>query len=79
MKTIDTHHIGGFIMNTIKPLIEELDQLLGKCQYLKLDNEDISFLILHTVDFELKKVVLQLITWIILGVCGCLTTYFILH
>lgn len=76
---IDTHHIGGFIQNTVKPLVEELDKLLGKCEHLKITKEEITKLLNTVIVLEVFKVAAQSITWIFLGTCGFLTAYIILH
>ena len=73
-----THHIGAFILNTIKPLIEELDKLLGKCKHLKLGKEDIEQMLFKVIWLELNKVRWYCLTYLALGVMLCLTMYFIL-
>lgn len=76
---IDTHHLGGFIQNTIKPLIEEVDSILNKCKNLKLKKKEIEYLIFKSIELEIEKAKYQAVMWITLGVLGCLTTYFILR
>jgi len=36
-----TRHIAYFIENILRPFITELDDLLGKCEHLKINSEDI--------------------------------------
>lgn len=76
---IDTHHIGGFVQNTVKPLIEKLDEFLGECKNLHLSKEEIREMIKFTTDLEIAITMIKSVTWVILGIIGCLTTYFILH
>ena len=75
----DMHHIGGFILNTIKPLIEEVDKILGECKNLNIDKEERMWLLKELMYLELAKTYAQFATYMILGVVGCLTVYFILR
>ena len=59
-------YIGAFIQNTLKPLIEELDKLLGKCEHLKLTRDDIGAWLQHILLVEVVKTVI----WGVVYVCG---------
>ena len=72
-------HIGSFIANTVKPLVEELDKLLGKCSNLHLTKEELNKTIENFIEFELEKTYVYCILSLILGVLFCLTVYFILR
>ena len=73
-----TRHIGAFIQNTIKPLIEELDKLLGKCEHLKFGKEELYILLNGLVRFEMDKIKLYCLVYLILGTEFCLVVYLIL-
>ncbi len=74
-----TRHIGAFIQNTIKPLIEELDELLGKCKHLNMDKEERRKILDAFIALEIYKVGMYSMTYLILGTLFCMTVYFILH
>ena len=73
-----TRHLGNFILNVLKPLIEETDKMLGKCEYLKLDDEDIVYILETTIDLTLKRALINAITYIILGGMFCWSVWMIL-
>jgi hypothetical protein len=73
-----TRHIGAFIQNTLKPLIEELDKILEDCKTLKFTKEEIEKIIERFVWLEFKITFLYLIGFIILGAIGCFIVYWIL-
>lgn len=69
-------YIGAFIQNTLKPLIEETDKLLGKCQNLNIDTNHLIDKLLH---FELQKTCIKCLTYIVLGGILWSAVYTILH
>ena len=73
-----TRHIGAFVTNVLKPLIEELDKLLGKCKHLKLTKKDINSMMLDLISLEVYKTKWYCILYLVLGSLFCLTVYFIL-
>lgn len=58
-------YIGAFIQNTLKPLIEEADMLLSKCEYLNIDTGK---LLDKLIRFELQKTFVLSGTYITLGI-----------
>ncbi len=66
-----TRHIGAFILNVLKPAIEELDKLLGKCQHLKLDNSDIYDLLNGFAKLQIYKLIIKCITLLLSLLIGC--------
>jgi len=73
-----THHIGAFIQNTIKPLVEELDKLLGKCEHLKIDKKTLENIIHLATDVELTKATMNFIATIVVAICATISIYLIL-
>ena len=74
-----TRHFGAFIQNILKPIIEEADKVLGKCKNLHLTKKNICEIIHILLKYEIIKSVIYSITYIMLGILGCLTVYFILR
>lgn len=74
-----TRHVGAFIQNTIKPCIESLDELLGKCKHLKLKHEQIMELAKLTLQLELQKTFMNVIGSIVMTLSFLFTVYLILH
>ena len=76
---VDTRHIGAFIQDTVKPIIESLDELLGKCVHLKLSRRELNKMIDLFVEVELIKTFAYCITYLLITIGLCLTVYFILR
>lgn len=74
---LNTKHIGYFILHTIKPMIEELDQLLDKTK--NLHNIDVHWLMEELVNLELTKCYLYCITYICISCIIGWVTWIILH
>lgn len=74
-----TRHIGAFIQNTVKPLVEELDKLLGKCKHLKFKRKDIELMVKVVMDYSLIKTIIHSVTYLILGAIFCRTVWLILR
>jgi hypothetical protein len=68
-----TRHIGAFIQNTVKPMIEELDKVLGKCENLKIDKEELQKIFANLLVFEMFKTVVYCATYVFLGLKLCQT------
>ena len=73
-----TRHIGMFIETTLRPVIERVDQILGKCEHLKLDKNELRKMVDLFVEVELIKSAWYGIAWIVGSVCFCLAVYFIM-
>jgi len=67
-----TRHLGTFIQNTIKPLLEQAERLLDKHMHLES-------IINKLIVLEILKTIVYSFMYIILGVLFCLTVYFILR
>ena len=74
-----TRHIGVFIINTLRPLIEEIDKLLAKCLYLKLENKSVEYILKIFIDLELKKTIIRGVIHLVLGIMFCWTIWLIIH
>ena len=46
-----TRHIAYFIENILRPFIKDLDGLLGKCEHLKINSEDMERYIDKFLDY----------------------------
>ena len=71
--------VGAFVRDTLKPLVEELDVLLGKCEHLKLSKDEIDKFLRIVIGMEYLKLRYNFWLYLILGVLFCLTVYFILR
>jgi len=74
---IGNRHVGYFIHNTIKPLIEELDQLMGKCQNLKFDKVYFEEILSKLIELELSKATLYCVTYLAIAGFLCLMVWLI--
>ena len=72
-----TRHIGVFIINTLRPLIEELDKLLGKCQYLCISRDDLYGIVRLMVELEIQKTIIKGMVSLIIGGMFCWTMWLI--
>ena len=73
-----TRHLGNFILNVLKPLIEETDKLLGECKHLDIDGEDILLILDEVIKLSLRRALINAVTYIILGGMFCWAVWFIL-
>jgi len=74
-----TEHIGAFVQNTLKPLIEELDSLFSRLERFGMDKEDIKHILAWLIDLEIKKIIWYSITYIVLGAMLCFTLFHIIR
>ena len=75
----DTHHVGGFIQNTMKPMIEEINKVLARCENIQMTKIEVQQLLDQFVTIEIIKTFVYCITYLLLGGMLCGTIYFILH
>jgi hypothetical protein len=50
-----TRHIAYFIENIVRPFLKELDDLLGKCEHLKISSEDLSVYLSNVLAYGVVK------------------------
>ena len=73
-----TRHLGNFILNVLKPLIEETDRMLSTCEHLRVDGDDVIIILEETIELTLKRALINAVTYIILGGMFCWSVWFIL-
>ena len=71
---IGTRHVGYFMLHTVKPMMEELDKILEKCNNIKIDSLTLDLMIKDVINLEIKKSIIYCITYIIIslilgGIC----------
>lgn len=74
-----TYHIGAFIRETVRPLINELEVLMKKLKKMGVKSDQIEVMVDYVVQLEIIKTISYCITYVIIGVFFCLTLYFILR
>lgn len=72
--SIDPKPIGAFIEYTLKPIIEEANELLDRCK----GTPNVSTLLAEAQRIFFRQIVVQSITSIIVTGMICLTAFFIL-
>ena len=75
---IGTRHLGYFIHHTLKPLIEEMDKIMGKCQNLKIDKYTLEYMFERLIWLEIHKALIYCGTYLIIAGALCISLYFIL-
>jgi len=76
---INTRHIGYFILHTIKPMIEELDEVLKKCEKINLRREDLELMVNHIIELEIEKSFIYCTTYVLISMILGYVTWLILH